>query len=101
MGFDLEVGTACNNNCIFCSAASRTSDFSTEQVLKLLKEHGAEGGVLCITGGEPTIRPDFLQIISTATTAGYNNILLQSNGRAFADPELAKKVVSLGFTTFR
>ncbi|MCL5773685.1 MAG: radical SAM protein [Firmicutes bacterium] len=100
MSFDIEIGTKCNNSCIFCSAARRESDFSTEQALQLIKEHGADGGVLCITGGEPTVRQDFLQIISTAVNAGYNYTLLQSNGRAFADPELAKEVVNLGFINF-
>ncbi|MCL5773674.1 MAG: radical SAM protein [Firmicutes bacterium] len=102
MGFDLEVGTACNNKCLFCSAAFRTfADFSTEQILKFLQDRaGSDGDFLCITGGEPTIRPDFPKIISNAVKSGYDYILLQSNGRTFADAEFTKKALDLGLKEF-
>jgi molybdenum cofactor biosynthesis enzyme MoaA len=51
---------------------------------------------LNITGGEPTIWPEFERLIGYAKGAGINNILLCTNGRRLTDMEFAKRIVSLG-----
>lgn len=96
---DLEVGTACNNACIFCSAAGtpRRKDLSFSQIVGSLKHRPAQGDrFLTITGGEATIREDFFEIISTAFGCGFDEILLQTNGRKLKDLDFARRLASLG-----
>jgi hypothetical protein len=47
-----------------------------------------EGVVL--TGGEVTIRNDFLEIVAYAKKLGYESIQIQSNGRMFSSMEFCK-----------
>ncbi len=42
------------------------------------------------SGGEPTIRPDFLYIIRKATELGFDYIQINTNGIKMADPEFAR-----------
>lgn len=90
---DLEVGTACNNACIFCSAAGtpRRRDLLFSQIVESLQNRPSQNDTfLTITGGEPTIRQDILEIISTASGCGFREILLQTNGRRLKDPEFTR-----------
>ncbi|MEM4662728.1 MAG: radical SAM protein [Candidatus Diapherotrites archaeon] len=100
---DLKLGFKCNNNCLSCPQAHRRGlgDLSTAEVKKLLekgREHGANEVVL--TGGEPTVRPDILEIISYAKDLGYEFIQLQTNARMLYYKEFCKKLIKAGITDF-
>jgi len=100
---DLKLGFRCNNNCLSCPQAHRRhlGDLSTAQVKRLLEEgrlHGANEVVL--TGGEPTVRPDILEIVSYAKNLGYDFIQLQTNGRMLYYKDFCEKLVKAGVTEF-
>jgi len=51
-----------------------------------------------LTGGEVTVLPDAPAIVEAARTLGFEQIGLITNGRAFADPEVARRLVAAGLT---
>jgi MoaA/NifB/PqqE/SkfB family radical SAM enzyme len=101
---DIKTGYSCNNNCLFCilgEKRKRYRDKSTSRVLAELKEAKEKGfEKVVLTGGEVTIRKDFLKIVRFAKHLNYRTILVESNGRMFKYESLAKKAVEAGANSF-
>lgn len=97
---EIKVGMRCNNNCIFCLNDRRDIDRTTEQLMRMILEAKA-GGITTIqfTGGEPTIRYDFLQLLAFTKSQGLN-VEIQTNGRTCYYPEAAKAICSFGINHF-
>lgn len=51
-----------------------------------------------IIGGEPTIRPDFAYLVSTARKLGFPDIGMATNGRMLSYPDYAEKIIDAGLT---
>lgn len=98
---DLKLGYDCNNNCKHCVIAdqrinsrklhnkeNRTFDEIKQTILEA-KQKGITS--ITITGGEPTLRSDFKQIVEFCKE---NNlyVLLQSNGRLFSNQNFLNQV---------
>ncbi|WP_020672458.1 radical SAM protein [Amycolatopsis nigrescens] len=71
----LEITRRCNLRCPHCfveGGMSRNLELSTERIFSLLDEW-AEMGVfsVVITGGEPSVHPDFLAIVEHAHQLGF------------------------------
>lgn len=86
--YALELTSACNNRCPGCSntyAADRTPPpLSAVQWESLLAGFGPEAVQLRLTGGEPTMHPEFLRILDVATS--YDAwVTVFTNGR-WLDP---------------
>lgn len=100
---DLKLGFACNNNCLSCPQAHRKhlGDLSTEEVKRHL-EKGIEDGAneVVLTGGEPTVRRDIVEIVSHAKALGYEYIQLQTNGRRLYYMPFVRKLIDAGVTDF-
>lgn len=88
----LEITQSCNFDCPVCFASAGTDlkhqhlDFETIKgmVHTLLKSEG-KVELVQISGGEPTIHPQILDIIAYVKNTGrIQNIMLNSNGRKFA-----------------
>jgi len=92
MLFDLKVGYACNNDCIHCVVADKrkTRDLTTQEIKNIITHHSGLDKI-CFTGGEATIRKDFIELLEFARSKGVNQIFLQTNGRQFCDNTFAKK----------
>lgn len=95
----IRLGYACNNNCVFChSSCGRGTGLEldtarvSEKVL-LASELGA--GSVIFTGGEPTIRRDFIEIIKHANGLGLGAGVI-TNGRMFKYGDFAKQVAAVG-----
>ncbi len=91
MTFDLKVGFTCNNNCIHCVITNKqlTKDSSTDKIKEIIKNTVDEG--ITFTGGEPTIRNDFIDLLYFTNKIGKKSFL-QTNGRMFADRNFTKEV---------
>jgi len=83
---NLLITTVCNRKCRFCFAKSRMDDkqsvpfMSREMIIDVMDMLEKEGGhQLRLLGGEPTLHPEFPEIINTAIERGFD-ILLFSNG---------------------
>ncbi len=95
----LFTGYACNNNCLFCIDADKRGlpQKSTAELLREImraRNRGAE--VLEIIGGEATIRPDFVRVVAAAKRLGVKDVVCATNGRVFADPAAAKRIIRAG-----
>ena len=64
--------------------------------LQLARRRGARH--LWLSGGEPTLRKDFLATLRAAKQLGYQRIKVQSNGLLFSYPQLVQKAVDAGMT---
>ena len=89
--FDLKVGYSCNNDCIHCVVADKreTEDLTTEKIKEIIRGRG-KNDVICFTGGEPTIRSDFIEIIKYAKER-CGGVVLQTNGVRFSDEDFARE----------
>ncbi len=101
---DIKFGYSCNNNCIHCVVAGHKErlkennlsiDRTTKEIKKIIsevKERGANS--LVFTGGEVTIREDFLDLLKY--TKNLDLIIgLQTNGRMFHKKSFVKKTLKI------
>lgn len=111
--FDLKLGISCNNNCIHCvikpqirkmqernpesivldSGIGMQSalDLNYRQVIDTLSQQTQDSTHIVLTGGEPTIREDFIPIVKWLYYNRPNGtIALQTNGRNMANKDLVK-----------
>ncbi|WP_406657313.1 radical SAM protein [Methanolobus sp. ZRKC2] len=94
----IEINDSCNLNCPICFADSKNSyALSFEKVKEMIDlyfECEKEPEVLQISGGEPTLHPDILDILKYM---GQKNILypvLNTNGLMLADVGFAENIAS-------
>lgn len=101
---DCKIRFGCNNFCKFCVQGDKRDRFA-DKPLKRVKEELAEGfatgasGVV-LTGGEPLLHKNILEIITAARKMGYKHVQLQTNGRLFCYMDFCKSVVKAGATEF-
>ncbi|OGR43332.1 MAG: hypothetical protein A2X28_00360 [Elusimicrobia bacterium GWA2_56_46] len=99
---DLKIAFGCNNMCLFCVQGKKREKHPPKDLALLRREMErgfAEGGrELVLTGGEPTLHRDFLDIIRAAKKTGYRNIQIQSNGRMFRYLDFCRAAAEAGAT---
>jgi len=101
---DLKVGFSCNLRCKFCIQGEKRFQYkpkTLKELTKLMKQN-YETGIkeIVLTGGEPTIHKDIIDIIKCAKKMGYKLIQIQSNGRMFCNINFCKSLISAGATEF-
>lgn len=91
--FILKTGYACNQNCIHCFASDKrnTPKISLEELKSNIDDIDEKNTIVTLTGGEPTIRKDFIDILKYIKSKGYLT-LLQSNGTKFSDNNYVKEI---------
>ncbi len=90
---------ACNNRCRFCLDADvQTGGFIDPDVLKKEIRAGADEGCqrLILSGGEPSIHPDYLDLLAYGKQVGYGWIQTVTNGRMFAYDKFSRRAVAAG-----
>lgn len=114
--YDLKLGYSCNNNCIHCVVKPNImnlkrqnpmdividsgygmwcrKDLGYAQVIHILRSNEFDKvSAVVLTGGEPTIRKDFVDILKWLYyNRPYVKVILQTNGRNLCNWELAKSV---------
>ncbi|MEZ4888846.1 MAG: radical SAM protein [Chitinophagales bacterium] len=97
----VEVTDRCNLTCPTCYAGSsphygrhRTLD-EIKQMLDTIVVNEKEPDVVQISGGEPTIHPQFFEILDYAKTLPIKHLMLNTNGIKIAkDFDFAKRLAS-------
>lgn len=95
----IEVTDVCNLRCPICYADSspqRTTHRSLEQIefmMDCVVRNEGEPDVVQISGGEPTIHPDFFAILDAAKRRPIKHLMLNTNGiRIAQDAEFARRL---------
>jgi len=95
----LKLTRTCNNICSFCcdTVFWNGTHMDTEKVRARMRE-GADKGLkrLFLSGGEPTIHPDYFAIIEYGKSLGFQRISTITNGRMFYYPAFATRAVRAG-----
>src|SRR5437588_5005433 len=95
----VEVTDQCNLTCPVCyseSSPQRLAHRSLEHVefmLDCVVRNEGEPDVVQISGGEPTIHPEFFRILDLAKARPIKHLMLNTNGVRIAnDPEFARRL---------
>ena len=94
--FIFHVTQRCNLRCIHCYANAVSEcddeDLNLELIRSVIADYGQMGGLsIDITGGEPLVRPDIIEILQTARQERLH-VRLLSNGELLADEKIAHMV---------
>jgi uncharacterized radical SAM superfamily Fe-S cluster-containing enzyme len=102
----IEVNTACNLDCPICFADSGTGvqdhgfSLRLEQVEEMLDAFVAAEGEpesVQLSGGEPSIHPQILEMLAAAKDRGIPLVMLNTNGiRLARDPRFAPALAEIG-----
>ncbi len=89
----------CNNHCTFCldsNAHDGTMRANMDIKVQIIegKKRGAER--LILSGGEPTMHPNFLDFVKLGKRAGYPKVQTVTNGRMFKYPEFLERAAENG-----
>jgi MoaA/NifB/PqqE/SkfB family radical SAM enzyme len=89
----------CNNHCTFCldsNAHNGTMRGTMDIKVQIIegKKRGAER--LILSGGEPTMHPNFLDFVKLGRRAGYKKVQTVTNGRMFRYPEFLGRAADNG-----
>ena len=97
----IEVNEACNLSCPVCfadSSVKRTGhrDLATiEAMMDALVESEGEPDLLQISGGEPTIHPQFFEILDAAKRRPIRHLMINTNGvRIAKEPEFVARLAA-------
>lgn len=101
---EINLGLVCNNQCKFCmnDAPLKERKFPSFKILeKELKDYYKKGyRAVGFLGGEPTIYPKIIELVSLADRLGYKEIHIVSNGRKYSDKKFLEKLIKSGVTRF-
>ena len=103
----IDLTNRCNLRCPICFANAGAAGYlyepDYEEVLRQLRVLRELRPVPCtaiqFTGGEPTIHPDFLRIISAARDMGFSHVQIATNGLRMADRTFAEQCAAAGLHT--
>ncbi len=99
---DIKVTFKCNNSCKFCVQGDKRKfcqDKKFYEIKKILKESKSDYDEVIFTGGEPTIRPDIIELVEYANKLKYR-VHIQTNGRMFLYREFCKRMIEAGAAAF-
>jgi 7,8-dihydro-6-hydroxymethylpterin dimethyltransferase len=104
---NVDLTNRCNLTCPVCFANANVAGYvyepNLEQIRGMLNtlrgERPVDGRVVQFSGGEPTIHPQFFEILSMAREMGFTHIQAATNGIELADLEFAKKAKAAGLAT--
>jgi hypothetical protein len=99
----IELGDGCNLSCPVCYAASspdrlRWHPLATiERMLDAVVANEGQPDVVQLSGGEPTLHPEFWEVVRTARARPIRHLMLNTNGiRLAEEPDFARRLAELG-----
>ena len=106
---DIKLGYSCNNDCVHCVIAGNREqlrrrrlpiNLKTDECLRSVSQAHAAGATrVVLTGGEPTIRKDFPEILQSCHQMGLT-VEIQTNGRMLGDPSFCDDLEILQHDSF-
>lgn len=102
---EVEVTQRCNLRCPVCfmdagnELSGNPSMQSLESMFTSIREQVDENTSLQLTGGEPTVRPDLVNVVSMARQFGFQAIEINTNGIEIAeDPDYLLELIQAGIS---
>lgn len=95
----IRLTSMCNNLCTFCldTLAHNGTMTGDDEVKERIIEGRRKGATrLILSGGEPTIHPNYIKFIKLGKMAGYPKVQTVTNGRMFSYPEFLKRCLDAG-----
>jgi MoaA/NifB/PqqE/SkfB family radical SAM enzyme len=95
----IRLTSYCNNRCTFClDSGAHNGTYVPKLMINTQIIEGRRKGAtrLILSGGEPTIHPDYVKFIALGNRLGYRRIQTVTNGRLFAYPEFLSKCLDAG-----
>ncbi len=100
----IDLTNRCNLTCPVCFANANAAGYlyepSFDEVVKMLtdiaNQKPVRANMVQFSGGEPTVRPDFLDIVRKARDMDFEYIQVNTNGIKMADYEFAKAAKEAG-----
>lgn len=100
---DIKIGYQCNNHCLFCVQGDKRRECDFRGQLEI-KEDLIEARKSCdsivFTGGEPTIHPNFLDLVYFAKKLDFQTIQIQTNARRFVYKQFCRETIKAGANEF-
>ncbi len=93
----VRIGFACNQACRFCFVSTHLPTAPHDDIAVAIDDIAARGGVLVLSGGEPTLDPQLLVWVRRGRAGGAGDIELQTNATRI-DDALATELVEAGVT---
>jgi uncharacterized radical SAM superfamily Fe-S cluster-containing enzyme len=103
----IDLTNRCDMRCPICfanaGAGRPVSQPPYEEVIRQLRVlrnlKPLPSTAIQFTGGEPTVHPDFLRIVSAARDMGFSHIQIATNGLRIADRRFARQAAQAGLHT--
>ncbi len=92
----VRVNFHCNQACRFCFVSTHLPPAEHAAIVAAIDEIGALGGILALSGGEPTLNPRLLEYVERGRDAGAREIELQTNATRLAGTDLAHRLSDTG-----
>lgn len=92
----IQIIRVCNQKCLFCSNPSTGDVLSLEKIKKIISRYRKNelAGVI-LTGGEPTMHPDLLEIVRYCKENKVECKIV-TNGQRLAYPQYLKALIAAG-----
>lgn len=97
----LAISYKCNQHCSFCPCSKEESlypfvglDFLKESAKEFVETQNVD--MIVVSGGEPTIHPQFLDILKYIVSDLECNVTILSNGERYSDPGFIKQIEDIG-----
>lgn len=97
---DIKITFKCNNMCDFCAQGSKREYIKPKSFIEIKNSliEGIKKGAQTVvfTGGEPTLHPKIIKIITEAKKLGYKKLQLQTNGRTLCNEKFLIELTKAG-----
>jgi len=96
---DVIAGYPCDANCPFCAIDDDlwTNEMNTAEVRRCIDSAMIYGpSLLRFGGGEPTIRPDFFELLRYAATMNFERVSVQTHGFRLAGTDFVRNMAECG-----
>ncbi|MBW2464983.1 MAG: radical SAM protein, partial [Deltaproteobacteria bacterium] len=96
----VRINFRCNQACHFCFVSTHLPTADDAAIRRAITEISGRGGVLVISGGEPTLNPQLLDYVKLGKEEGAREIEIQTNAVRLRDPEFGRALVAAGVDQF-
>jgi len=96
----IEITDACNLNCPVCYAKSKENGafLPVDEVIDLarcfIEQEGGKVDVIQVSGGEPSIHPQIIEILKELKKLPIDYLMLNTNGLRFAEDKIFADAIS-------